>query len=206
MSGIDLDIVRLLLPPAGSISVIQLQNSLQATKALKSLSYLKLGKSIVYARSLSDDIWELEETSDDLNSVVHQSVCSKSIEADHSGKIALFVKNINFASTTQEVEAVFCDLPGYISLSLANSKQVPEGRHSGYGWVAFTDWPSADNAMRLKDGHVLDGYALVCKQSERKIRPTNDDDSIASGANSTKIVIKNLPFEANKTDLSKLLA
>ncbi|KAK0547910.1 Multiple RNA-binding domain-containing protein 1 [Tilletia horrida] len=89
-----------------------------------------------------------------------------------------------------------------------------DGRLSmGYGFAVFKNANAASKAQKAMDGFLLDGYALKVQFAKRG---HDGDDEAASGkagsasssssslSNSTKLMIKNLPFETTKKDVREL--
>lgn len=75
----------------------------------------------------------------------------------------------------------------------------------GYGFVDFRTNSQAQSAISVMNGFKLDNHELVVEASHKSTdaadeRPRND----MGKAKKTKVVIKNLPFEASKKDVRSL--
>ena len=74
----------------------------------------------------------------------------------------------------------------------------------GFGFVEFRSRHAAEVALKAMDGYVLDGHKLQLKFSDRGTEKTGKPSSIPSGNDNSKILVKNIPFEATKQDITKL--
>lgn len=69
----------------------------------------------------------------------------------------------------------------------------------GSGFVEFRDAETAAAALRAMNGYTLDKHQLVIKSSHKGADAAEErrKEDVAKKAGGTKIIIKNLPFEAN---------
>lgn len=74
----------------------------------------------------------------------------------------------------------------------------------GFGFVEFRTRDQAETAIRTLDGYVLDGHKIQLKISHRpgSLELASKDKKKAK---SSKVIIKNLPFEATRKDVVELL-
>ncbi|CAD8181596.1 unnamed protein product [Paramecium pentaurelia] len=115
------------------------------------------------------------------------------VEQENQLTRILYVKNINFSTT--EITLV-----KFISSKVNDIKKVTiinkEGVSQGYGFIEFDKPESAQKALRLNN-LILDDHLLQLNLNKRKqkqeIEPTN------------KLLIKNLPIEANAQELRRLI-
>lgn len=83
----------------------------------------------------------------------------------------------------------------------------------GYGFVEFSDAKAALYALKKLQGTMVDGYALELKISNRQSteqksssKKRRQDTDSSSKMSATKLVIKNVPFEAKVKELRDLFA
>lgn len=127
----------------------------------------------------------------------------------------LFVKNLNFTTTSERLVSAFQGLHGF-AFARVNTKpdpKNPEGRLSmGYGFVGFTSVEAAQSAIKTAQGLVLDGHALLINFSgrgtddvaEHTHREGSRKTSELGKSKTAKMIVKNVPFEASKKDLREL--
>jgi len=73
----------------------------------------------------------------------------------------------------------------------------------GFGFVGFKNVEDAKKAMRSMHGFVLDGHSLVVKFAARGTEVEKKDKATAKGR-TTKMIVKNVPFEATRKDIRDL--
>ena len=78
----------------------------------------------------------------------------------------------------------------------------------GFGFVEFRSKAQAQAALKAMDGYSLDGHNLVIKASNKGLDAAEErrkeDKAKKLAGKRTKIIIKNLPFEASKKDVRAL--
>lgn len=219
------EIKRLLMPPAGTIAIIEFRDAPSARAAFSKLAYKRFDKSILYLEKGPKDLFSKEPEAEEGISMKEQStgieakVSAKDI-LDNEGStndtnddtndvegptVSVFVKNLNFSTTSSQLTEAFKGVPGFV---VAVVKTKPDPKHQGktlsmgFGFVEFSTKDQANNAISIMDGHVLDGHKLQLKVSNRI--GGNTSKKPKQGKKSTKIIIKNLPFEASRKDIVEL--
>ena len=137
------------------------------------------------------------------------------------GSFTLFVKNLNFATTdeglaaffkarTQGVRAVNIPKKAAPAAGAKGGKQQPGQQQQlsmGYGFVEYASPAAARAALRAADGQLLEGHKLQCKLSDKRLtaRPAAAANGAAGGpAKRTKLVVRNLAFQANVREIKEL--
>lgn len=219
------EIKRILMPPAGTIAIVEFRDAPSARSAFTKLAYKRLDKSILYLEKGPKDLFTREPSEEDSvqPKVQEQAVEAKlnandilmddktngeeALESDEveGPTVSVFVKNLNFSTTTKDLSDAFKSLPGF-AVAIVKMKPDPKKEGSslsmGFGFVEFRTKEDANKAISIMDGHVLDGHKLQLKLSNRT-GATNGKKS-KGGKKSTKIIIKNLPFEASRKDIVEL--
>jgi multiple RNA-binding domain-containing protein 1 len=80
---------------------------------------------------------------------------------------------------------------------------------AGFGFVEFAARPSAMEALKKLQGVTVDEHALELKISTKKVAPAAAAAAAAAATasdaeQSFKLIVKNLPFQANKKELKQL--
>jgi multiple RNA-binding domain-containing protein 1 len=222
------ELSRVVVPPAGTMAVVEFAHADEAAKAFRAVAYRRLGNSVIYLEK--GPMGMFQETTDEAdgagNTRTLTSTAVKPItiaeqeggagvgedEPALSAGTTLFVKNLAFSTTAERLTQVFRNLPGF---SFARVQTKPDPKRPtvpaaeaprlsmGYGFVGFKTGDDAKKAMKSMQGFVLDGHALHVKFAGRG---TEDEpkDKLVAKSTSTKMIVKNVPFEATKKDIREL--
>jgi len=79
-----------------------------------------------------------------------------------------------------------------------------EGLSKGFGFVEFDSEGAARETMAQMQGSSLDGHSLVLSVSNRLGASNSEAKGAKVRSGSTKLVVRNIPFEASKKDLQQL--
>ncbi len=83
---------------------------------------------------------------------------------------SLFVRNLNFSTTTAELADAFKSLDGFTSAQVKTKKDPKKPGQvlsMGFGFVHFRSKAQATAALEAMDGHVLQAHTLAVKASHR---------------------------------------
>ena len=214
-------IKQLLMPPSGTIAIVEYHQSGHARSAFGSLAYRKFKDSILYLEKAPKNLFRGAHSLP--SSQIAESAQSRSVRpsamelleskdtSESANMSTLFVRNLNFSTTTARLREVFQPLEGFMS---AKVKTKPDAKNPGkllsmgFGFLEFRNKSNAQSALAAMDGHKLDGHELLIRTSHRAVdaaqeRRKEDQAKKMAGRN-TKIIIKNLPFEASKKDVRSL--
>lgn len=211
-------LTRLLMPPSGTIAIVEFARPDEAQRAFKSLAYRKLGNSILFLEKAPKDLFETPAAPlkpAEFKAVPQGFSTADTFAADEPDEglatSTLFVKNLNFSTTNEKFMETFQPLDGFIS---ARVKTKPDPKNPGqklsmgFGFVDFKTKAQAQNALAAMNGYSLDQHALVIKSSHKGMDAAEErrreDTAKKVAARRTKIIIKNLPFQATKKDIRSL--
>lgn len=211
-------LTRLLMPPSGTIAIVDFARPDEAQKAFKSLAYRKLGDSILFLEKAPKDLFETAMASPkqpEVKAVSQSFSTADTFAADEPDEGAttstLFVKNLNFSTTNEKFAETFQPLDGFVS---ARVKTKPDPKNPGqklsmgFGFVDFRTKVQAQNALAAMNGYNLDRHELVIRASHKGVDAAEErrreDTAKKVAARRTKIIIKNLPFQATKKDVRSL--
>ena len=211
-------ISQLLMPPAGTMAIVQFGDVGEAAKAIKQLAYKNLKGSVLFLekgpRGLFDppnvrDVGEVNPSMGIQNGVQALDKAPDSRVGTISS--TLFIRNLNFSTTNARLKEVFEPLAGFLSARVktkVDPKRPKEVLSMGFGFVDFRTPGQAQAAMSVMNGHGLDNHDLVLEASHKATDAGEDRrcDDIGKKleAKRTKIIIKNLPFEASRNDVRSL--
>ncbi|CAK9439045.1 uncharacterized protein LODBEIA_P32690 [Lodderomyces beijingensis] len=220
-------ISRMVMPPAGTIAIVEFKDAPSARAAFTKLAYKRFKTSILYLEKGPKDLFTREPTSSEtvvelpaagaaavVETITANDVLGGDAEDEEQQEqnkvqgstVSIFVKNLNFATTVQQLSDLFKPISGFVSATVktkADPKNPGKTLSMGFGFAEFKSLEQANAAISALDGHVLDGHKLQLKVSHKQSGKPAAAASQAGGK-SSKIIIKNLPFEATRKDLLEL--
>ncbi|KAG1861131.1 hypothetical protein DFJ58DRAFT_777779 [Suillus subalutaceus] len=222
------ELSRVIVPPAGTMAVVEFEHADEAAKAFRAVAYRRLGSSVVYLEK--GPMGMFQETANAAGNSDRTLITAfKPISYRRAGRLAvdadadeptlsagttLFVKNLAFSTTAERLMQVFRGLSGF-SFARVQTKPDPKrptvpGAEAprlsmGYGFVGFKTAEDAKKAMKSMQGFILDGHSLHVKFAGRGTEDEPKDNTVAK-SRSTKMIVKNVPFEATKKDIRELFS
>ena len=211
-------ITRLLMPPSGIIAIIEFDRPEQARSAFSSLAYRKLKDSILFLEKAPKDLFRGTVASQDISSSGNKGTklsTTELLQKDGSPGLVnsstLFVRNLNFITTTERLREAFGPLDGFLSARVKlkpDPKKPGQSLSMGFGFLEFRTKENARAAQAAMDGYKLDGHELLIRGSNKAVDAAEErrreDHSRKETGKKTKIIIKNLPFEASRKDVRSL--
>lgn len=213
---------RILMPPAGTIAIVEFRDVPSARAAFTKLAYRMFKKSILYLEKGPKDLFTREPTANEnvdtsekpsekaveakitANDVMDEAKAESDEETVDGPTASIFVKNLNFSTTSEQLSGLFSPLPGFVVATVKNKpdpKKAGSTLSMGFGFAEFRTKDQAEMAISTLDNHTLDGHKIQLKLSHRK----SGTKSTASKSEKTnKIIIKNLPFETVRKDVLEL--
>ncbi|PTB40590.1 uncharacterized protein TrAFT101_005766 [Trichoderma asperellum] len=215
-------VLRVLMPPTGTIAIIQFAQLNHAKAAFGKMAYRRVKDSVLFLEKAPVDLFKNGSAQDQASPLGEQRTGVQKLSVDDllsSGDkveepaetASLFVRNLNFATTTNRLAEAFEPLDGFVSARVKTKidpKKPGQTLSMGFGFVEFRSKSQAQAALKTMDGYVLDGHTLGVKASHRghdaAEERRREDMAKKAAAQRTKIVIKNLPFQATKKDIRTL--
>ncbi|KAH9821176.1 multiple RNA-binding domain-containing protein 1 [Melampsora americana] len=212
------DVSRILIPPSGTIALVEMLNAEDTKSAFKSLAYKRIGNSVLYLERAPDGIWKPDapKPPTTTSSVVTSSVPSTqpkvSIDEGEPGS-TLFVKNISFSTTSEGLSSAFSTFPDFLFARLQTKPDPKNSKNRlsmGFGFVGFKTVSAAQHVIRAMQGYRLDAHAIEIrfanrgKEEEEKDSRNGGIKEEFDGISSTKLLVKNVPFETSKQELREL--
>eukprot|EP00049_Salpingoeca_infusionum_P025432 m.19245 g.19245 ORF g.19245 m.19245 type:complete len:891 (+) comp7999_c1_seq1:98-2770(+) len=220
---------RLVFPPSQTMALISFFEPTEARAAFRALAYRKYKGEPLYLEWAPENCFAArgEEPEQDAITQHKQAsdVVEKTYELDSEGEedvldraeleaesTTVFVKNLNFSTYDEALYNLF-EGCGPIRTATIATKPNPHNRDEllslGFGFVEFKDHKSAVKAVKQLQFAELEGHKLELKLSTRK--GTTSSQRRVQGregkkivANSTKLVVRNVAFEATKKELREL--
>ncbi|GMF68919.1 unnamed protein product [Aspergillus oryzae] len=212
-------LTRLLMPPSGTIAIVEFARPDEAQKAFKGLAYRKLGDSILFLEKAPKNLFDASVAPQ--KPIVETKAISQGFSTADTfaaeepeeaiATATLFVKNLNFDTTNARFVEVFQPLDGFVSARIKTKpdpKRPGQTLSMGFGFVDFRTKDQAQAALAAMNGYKLDQHALVVRSSHKGMDAAEErrreDTAKKIAARRTKIIIKNLPFQATKKDVRSL--
>jgi multiple RNA-binding domain-containing protein 1 len=206
------------MPPSGTIAIVEFAQAADCKAAFAKKAYSRFKDSILYLEKGPKGLFsDPEGQGGDDSGVAHKKKTSaaelleRDDVPDQVETTSLFVRNLNFSTTTDQLKEAFAPLDGFVSARVKTkmeAKKPGQVLSMGFGFVEFRSKEQAVAALKVMDGYVLDGYSLVVKASHRGLDAAEErrreDAARKSAGQRTKIVIKNLPFAASRKDVRAL--
>lgn len=226
------DLKRILLPPSGTLGVVEFTHAHEAGKAFKAVAYRRLGNAVLYLEKGPEGMFKdpnvpsLKEKAAEEKRLLAEKVAEAAAAAtaasasassrdqpdptDEAGS-TLFLKNLSFATTSDRLASVLSSLAGF-SFARVQTKPDPKREGArlsmGYGFVGFKTKDAAQRALGGLQGFEIDGYKIEAKFAQRGAEEVdkehNKGEPIKGKNKGTKVLVKNLPFEATKKDVREL--
>lgn len=228
-------VVRVLMPPSGTLAIVQFAQAAHGRLAYSKMAYRRVNETVLMLEKCPDNLLNtsvsdvLDTTTtmadragkkklvgSDLLDGKHEDATSEEETAADGSKTtsSLFVRNLNFTTTTEQLASLFSPLSGFVAARVKTKpdpKKPGQTLSMGYGFVEFRTKADAAGACQAMDGHILQGHTLTVKASHRGMQDAAAEQREADQAKKLaanrggKLIIKNIPFEASRTDLRKLL-
>nr|CAB3488225.1 unnamed protein product [Digitaria exilis] len=214
---------KIVLPPTRVFALVVFVEATEARHAFKKLLYTRYKDTPLYLEWAPENI--LSPTSapvdDDEKNVVGERIVTKAIveqtvegvsteeiDPDRVESRSVFVKNLNFKTTDESLRQHFITKLKSGSLkSVKVKKHVKNGKNvsMGFGFVEFDSVETATSVCKDLQGTVLDGHALILQlchgKKDGQAAKKNDKDK-----SSTKLLVRNVAFEATEKDLRQLFS
>ncbi|KAJ7228150.1 hypothetical protein GGX14DRAFT_538560 [Mycena pura] len=214
------ELTRVLVPPAGTMAVVEFAHGDDAGNAFRAVAYRRLGSTVIYLEKGPLGMFgegPVAQTIDTAVSSHAVKITEQTLgeggaedEPPLGAGTTLFVKNLSFATTTERLGQVFGNLPSY---AFARVQTKPDPKRPGarlsmgYGFMGFKDAEGAKKASKSVQGFVLDGHALHVTFAGRGQEGASESKGGASAkSRTTKMIVKNVPFEATKKDIRELFS
>ena len=195
-------VVKVLLSPSNTIGLVELMNADHCQNCLTQLSKAFLNNNPIY----------LEPAPEGMIETTKRPEQAKEFDKGDT----LFIQNLSFATTEKELEKTFLDKGHTAKITIVKKNINGEFVSNGFGFAKFETEAAANLAIREMQGVLVDGHCLDMKiaksttkqenlgRKRKTPEQRNEFDYDGDEVESTKILVKNLAFEATKDELRKL--
>jgi multiple RNA-binding domain-containing protein 1 len=215
-------VVRFAMPPSRAMALVELADPGQARKAFRALAYSRYRDLPLYLEWAPESVFTSVDQADldggepvapapSSAAGVLEEEDAAAEAADLSALCVIYVKNLNFQTSEEQVRELFAEAGSVRTVSLAQARgnrRTGEKRSLGYGFVEFTDHTAAARAERLLHGRRLDDHVLVVRRSRPKADGAGGkrkrkliDSAIQPNS---KLLVRNVAFECSVKELREL--
>jgi multiple RNA-binding domain-containing protein 1 len=211
-------LTKLLMPPSGTIAIVEMEQPGQAHTAFRALAYRKFKESVLFLEKAPKAIFDAEvktpttvPKASATGKLSASDLLEKPDEPQNAVTSTLFVRNLNFTTSSAKLQETFKPLKGFLSAKVktkTDPKRPGQVLSMGFGFVEFRSKEDAQSARAAMDGYRLEGHDLLVKESHKALDAAEErrkeDVAKKLAGRRTKIIVKNLPFEVTKKDVQKL--
>lgn len=212
------EIGRVVLPPSGMSGIIEYLNPGEAKNAFRKLAYSRFKYSPLYLEWAPVQIFKTEFTmkpqkekglpqekenisGDQKKEKEDQETTD--VMPDAEPNTTIYIKNLNFSTTDDMLKKHFEKIGPVQSVLIVKR----HGLSQGYGFVQYQRRSDAQKSLREMNESSLEGHTIQIKLSEKTLttqlksaRRMHD----AGKQTSSKIMVKNVPFQATPQEVKHL--
>lgn len=222
----------ILLPPSKTIALVKYMNINDAKKAFRKLAYRRFKHVPLYLEWAPLGVEQLETSpangtsseshSNDVsrgdNEISHDQDDDDEDEVEELGQnqTTIYVKNLKFSTSETEVKKVFQDVVGNENIlsvriptkvapvKASNKSIAPKVQSMGYGFVECRSEDAARKAIKSLQGKIINGHAMELKVSSKSSSAAGSALSKNEKKKGTKLMVRNVPFQASRTEILQL--
>ena len=214
---------RILIPPSKTVALFDYEHPTEARTVFRKLAYKRFQHVPLYLEwaplaalkpkdpntakedskntsqiHASNPLMDQKEEEDDNDTDLNSSTSNQSI----------FVKNLNFKTTEDNLLQHFTSSGISVRAVKIPTKVTPSNKRlsMGYGFVECSSSTDAQKALRKLKQTMLDGHSLQLSVSSKQLSPAISSSNLKNKRKKLpkKIAIKNIPFQASKSEITSL--
>ncbi|XP_064153727.1 probable RNA-binding protein 19 isoform X1 [Anguilla rostrata] len=209
---------RVLLPPSGLTAIVEYLEPTEAKRAFTKLAYTKFQHVPLYLEWAPVGIFsaplpcKAENHPAESGPESHNAVSAAEQFSDEESVpgSTLFIKNLNFSTTEETLREAFSKCGAVKNCTISKKKdKMGQLLSMGYGFVVYKSPQVAQTALRQLQHCTVDNHQLELKISERATRPatvSSRKKQTAKKQTSSKILVRNIPFQATVRELRELFS
>ncbi|XP_020103411.1 multiple RNA-binding domain-containing protein 1-like [Ananas comosus] len=214
---------KVVLPPTRTLALVIFLEAAEARSAFKCLAYKRYKDAPLYLEWAPENIFcptppsACEEQKNVVGEknvkkvLVEESmegVPEEDIDPDRVESRSIFVKNLNFKTLDESLKLHFSNnMKNGTIKSVKVKKHLKNGKFvsMGFGFIEFDSVETATSVCKDLQGTVLDGHALSLQLCHGK-RDGQVSKKGEKDRSSTKLIVRNVAFEATEKDLRQLFS
>lgn len=192
-----------LMAPNRAIAVISFSDETHAQNAFKSLSEYVFQGVPLYLEWAPQGVLQPSESKPESGRLTVDEV-PETEELEGANLNTVYIKNLNLDTEEDAIEEMLQE-GGLVEFKFVKIIRK-EGKSLGYGFVEFERPDLAQKMIKKFQNHLLDSHALKLsiskpRQTDSQTAARTDEESKPSD----KLLLKNLPFQTNKAELTALV-
>lgn len=208
------------VPPSKTMALLDFVQSQDARNAFKNLAYRRYKNSPLYLEwaplgTFSDGAkGNRQKASNKFDDKKEDNDAEKNEDVDNLDDFStLFIKNLNFTTTDEALKdhLLRMGVEGLRTIHI-QKKQIGSAMLSqGFGFAEFKSAAHAQYAVNKINNTVLDSHKLEVKPSDKRLTqaPTKLakkqlQGSSSNPSNSCKLIVRNVAFQATKSEIRQL--
>eukprot|EP00871_Galdieria_phlegrea_P003519 jgi/Galph1/4168/GphlegSOOS_G2846.1 len=205
-----------IIVPSGVLCLVEFVESNDAKRAYRTLAYSKFKERPLYLEWAPKNIFvntpsmkpPLDKNTFDHVNIHTGNEVEEKEDMARFGATCIFVKNLDFGTTQDQLRQLFGKIGPLRSVTIAKKKNTKDPSavplSMGFGFVEYASEKDAERALNQLQGTILDRHALVLKISERSGGRRNIETATVPRESSSKLLVRNVAFEATTRELRKL--
>ena len=192
-----------ILPPSGISGLVVFLEPPHARDAFRKLAYTKFKHVPLYLE------WAPMGVID--QKLVEQAAkADKAAAAANAGQCTVFVKNLNFSTSDKALHDHFSTIGEVTTAAVArkhNMHDPAQPLSTGFGFVQFVSHQLAMKAIKELQHSTLDEHQIELKLSHRQNQSQSKvgrEKTQLLEQKSAKIMVRNVPFEASRKEVTEL--
>ena len=192
-----------------------MQEPKEAKLAFKKLAYSNFKHYPLYLEWAPEDVFNISSENNESNkNIMEPNIADEVEENAPEENTVIFVKNLNFATTEDDLIKHFSKIGKIYSATIAQKKSSEGLLSMGYGFIQFYYSKHTKECIKQMQNSILHEHKLELKLSnrttisklshlkvvEQKFKTKNEKQKQTG----TKICVKNIPFEATVKDIHKI--
>lgn len=215
---------KIILPPSGVTCLVKFEDPSEARKAFKKLAYSKFKHVPLYLEWAPENVLKdeskneekkIEKSEEKVEDAALEDPKAEQIKEDEDeddtppeANSTLFIKNLNFETSEAKIRDAFKHIGPIHTIQIAKKRNPENPKQQiplGYGFIQFKLAASAEKALRAMQFSEIDDNRIELKRSDRTLQVTAQAErkpkSKKDQKGSTKIMVKNIAFQANANEI-----
>ena len=204
-------LVRVVIPPAGITALVEFAEPSHARLAFSKLAYTSFKHLPLYLE------WAPANALRKGKNEPPQRLPEDSLDDSQEPEVSentgtVFVKNLSFSTSEDALKKLFSSVGEVRNVLIAKKRNIKDPSKPlsmGYGFVEFESEAGAKEAVKLLQNSSLDSHNLELKISKHRTKSHPSKTKTSSTKNnlrSSKILVRNIPFEASKKEVQELFS
>lgn len=215
-------LMRFSISPYRNMCIVQYLNAEDAKKAFTGLAYKNYLGMPIYLEWAPCHLYKKHApTIDNLNTQTsnYEEEEPNCYEDDSNDMVdglhaSIYIKNLNFITNNEKLHQLMSGCDGLITCKVITRYDSVKDKtlSMGFGFAEFVTLDAAKAAIKLLTGKLLDGHLLEFSLADKthsvkkSVKRTRARGKIGTCKVSNKLSIKNLAFQATKSEVRKLFS